>query len=71
MKIEVDEVSNNVEDAEIEEINQLLEPNDDSNDDKDTYSNLTWNEIKDLCRKRGIAIKGFNKEQLLAKLKET
>ena len=57
-------------DAEIEEIKQMLEPTSESTNDKDTYSNLSWNEIKDLCRKRGIAIKGFNKEQLLAKLKE-
>lgn len=32
------------------------------------YSKLSWNEIKEKCRERGIPIKGFNKEQLLAKL---
>ena len=38
---------------------------------KTDVRSMSWNNIKDLCRKSNIPIKGFTKEQLIQKLSET
>ncbi len=37
-------------------------------DESVDYHNLSWNELKQVCKDKGLTIKGFSKEQLIEKL---